>query len=276
MTKKEKVWVSLGKYKENRLGISRSGMYGGKEYDHILPRELYRLNIFESHRKEIFDFINTNSIKLHRNFHHLNSSQGAALNFFYPLMQEDAIDFLLNALCIKNDNPIEYTFEKVLDTFEGTNFDYFIRLDSGKRIFVEVKYTEDGFGKVKDDPSHVSKYDKIYSKKMSNFINNQYCNKVDFFNNYQLYRNVMYLNKDKGDIFLILYPSWNDSAERELSNFLGNIVIDDLKRNVIPMTWESLVSKMEESLNNLLSKKSYIIIENSIKQFKEKYLDINR
>lgn len=274
MKNKEKVWASLGRYKENRLGISQKGMYGSKEYNHILPKELYLLNIFESYRKEIYDFINANSIKLHRNFHHLNSSQGVALNFFYPLIQEEAINFVLNALSINNDRSVECTFEKVLDTFEGTNFDFFIMLDSGKRVFVEIKYTEDAFGKTKDDPSHVFKYEKIYSKKMHNFINNQYCNREDFFNNYQLFRNVMYLNKDRGDIFLILFPSWNDSAEREVTNFIENMVVDDLKRNVIPMTWEILINKTEKSLINSSSRKSYII-ENSIQLFKEKYLNIN-
>jgi hypothetical protein len=74
-TYSEEIKKHLKEYKENRLGIYDCGKWNGKEYNHILPRSLKKLNIIEAYRKEFWEYF-TNSLtkKDHKDFHHLNSS----------------------------------------------------------------------------------------------------------------------------------------------------------------------------------------------------------
>ena len=49
-------------------------------------------------------------------------------------------------------SPVEgSTFEFEPDATEGTNFDFTIPLDTGGRVYFELKYTENGFGTAKRD-----------------------------------------------------------------------------------------------------------------------------
>jgi hypothetical protein len=85
----------LGEYKRTRLGVKEAGTYlhKGREvrHPHILPKELKWLNILEGYRSEIREYVDTNhEIRLHKYFHHLNSSQALALNLFFPFFEGGA------------------------------------------------------------------------------------------------------------------------------------------------------------------------------------------
>lgn len=93
----------LALYKARRLGVREAGvfLYRGKPVrrSHILPKELKWLNILEPYRAEIQEYVAANAtIKLHKYFHHLNSSQAFALNLFYPFFNDGAAAQLLHAL----------------------------------------------------------------------------------------------------------------------------------------------------------------------------------
>lgn len=110
-----------------------------------------------SYRTELTNYIETAKIHLYQDFHHLNSSQAVCLNFFYPFIEENQLPLLLDILHIKNEDIELSEFEKVISRAEGTNFDFYIKLKSGKQIFFEIKYTEDGFIK----QSSTGAYEKI-------------------------------------------------------------------------------------------------------------------
>jgi len=79
-------------YKGMRLGVREPGifLYKGKEVrcGHILPRELKWLNVLEPFRTEVRAYLSANKdIRLHKYFHHLNSSQAFTLNLFYPFLE---------------------------------------------------------------------------------------------------------------------------------------------------------------------------------------------
>ncbi len=82
----------LTQYKHDRLGVKEAGIYlhQGREIrcGHILPKDLKWLNLMESHRSEIRTYLDAHKdVKLHKYFHHLNSSQAFALNLFYPYFE---------------------------------------------------------------------------------------------------------------------------------------------------------------------------------------------
>jgi len=66
----------LADYKSKALGIRRDGIWkrSGKHYPHILPGERAIVNILPVYREVFCEYLDSNRIKLHQDFHHLNSS----------------------------------------------------------------------------------------------------------------------------------------------------------------------------------------------------------
>jgi hypothetical protein len=74
----------LARYAKRRLDVTEAGVYKRHAYPHILPYRLRFLNLLELIRAEVQDYLRAHPVRLHRYFHHLNSSQALALNLFYP------------------------------------------------------------------------------------------------------------------------------------------------------------------------------------------------
>ena len=80
--------IHLSEYRRTSLGVSEWGTPNGKskQYAHILPEQLCFLNILEGFRAEFIDWLSGAEQSLDQGFHHLNSSQAACFNLFWPLM----------------------------------------------------------------------------------------------------------------------------------------------------------------------------------------------
>src|ERR1035437_7705090 len=115
----------LAQYAKRRLGVNEAGVYQGRPYSHILPWRLRFLNLLESYRAEIQDYLRAHrSVHFHQYFHHLNSSQAFAFNLFYPYFaaggnSAGALAGLLGA----DVDVAALGFEDVPDEKEGTNVD---------------------------------------------------------------------------------------------------------------------------------------------------------
>ena len=142
----------------------------------------------------------------------LNSSQALCINFFKEFFKKEEWEMMLLSDLKDVGVPLESeiiknaAFEYVPNSIEETNFDYYMEMNNGIRVSVEVKYTESGFGmpKYKENPQ---KYDKkwndIYEKMVADcpYLN---CDKEVFLGQYQINRNICYA-KD-GDIVLFITP----------------------------------------------------------------------
>lgn len=84
--------VHLAEYKRTQLGITESGIFyrNGRAYEHILPAAQAMLNVFDEARPTLKKLLEKKQIKLHRDFHHLNSSQAFAFNLFFSYFDGDA------------------------------------------------------------------------------------------------------------------------------------------------------------------------------------------
>jgi len=136
----------LGSYKTARLGVSEAGVYvhNGREvrHVHILPKELRWLNILEPIRAEVREYLEKcPAVKLHKYFHHLNSSQAFALNLFFPYFEQGAPRALLRAMVLPGEMA-GWQPEYVDSLVEGTNFDVMWHSEGGARTFCEVKLSE--------------------------------------------------------------------------------------------------------------------------------------
>lgn len=219
----------LTRYKEERLGVKARGIFvgNGRPYTHILPKELRCLNIIETIRAEFFQFLKTPAgrrLKLHRDFHHLTSSQAMAFNMFFPFMlfPDVGTNPLLIALGLPGERAKVVQFESVPDPKEGTNFDVHLELHSGRHVFIEVKFTESGYGSGAGE-SRLKKLRDIYAARLQNLVKPHCLEGPAFLKNYQLLRNVSHLRLDRGDQLLLLHPRANialDAGEEWLRNGL--------------------------------------------------------
>ena len=156
----------LGDYKISNLGILEDGSWRNKRYRHILPKELYKLNILETIRDEFWDYFESqNALKMHRYFYHLNSSQAMCFNLFYPFIMDNNryLNILLGTLGLPTNGVSEASFEKVIDKPEGTNFDFYIGYENGMQILFEVKLQESGFGSAINNEERNKKFKRIFN-----------------------------------------------------------------------------------------------------------------
>jgi len=223
----------LAQYKANVMGIKEKGTfrYGGKDIpiSHILPIIHSNKNILEQYRDQFLKSEYYPKEKIHRFFHHLNSSQALCFNLFYPLIAENALGLFLQYLKVECKDDLNAFFEKeshIEVSPRRTSFDFYIQVASASRIFVEVKYTERGFAKAKNDNEHRKKFYKTYLplvKKSSYLVSR--CQEENFFlEHYQVLRNLIHISNT--DYVVFLFPSANSVVHEETREARDNILTD--------------------------------------------------
>lgn len=240
-----KDWLS--EYKTTHFEGLENGIWkrNKKQYPHILPVDNWFDNLLPKYKTEIKDYIKTQKVKIHPDFHHLNSSQAMCLNMFYPLFKEKKLDLVLKALKLDNDtvNYDSVCFEKesIIEKEKGyrpTSFDFYFMTNNGKEIHFEIKYTEQEFGKAKRDKEHFDKYESVYKKQCS-AIDSKYCNCDNFLGNYQLMRNVIHVSNNSYVVFL--FPVNNIKIKQQAEFAKSILVKSDFQQYIINLTWEYLL-----------------------------------
>lgn len=222
----------LASYAKNRLGVYEEGTYQGRTYSHILPARLRFLNFLEPVRAELQSYLAEHrDIKLHKYFHHLNSSQAFAFNFFYPYFaaggkSAKALSTLLGVDAAVKD----LKFEVVPDEAEGTNVDAVWSVAGGATVFCEVKLSEADFGKAEKDERHIRKLAKIYRPRLTGLVSDNLLQEKVFFKHYQLLRNIALLADNEKDQLVLLMPRANESLSPQLKTVLAGTMPDVRKR----------------------------------------------
>ena len=244
----DRVKSHLAEYRLNRLGLEQVGTYKGKSYDHILPKDLLWLNLIETVRAEVCQCIQEAGLRLDKYFHHLNSSQAACINLFWPLLNCANSGLLVESLGIGPGKVTHWEFEKVIDWKEKTHFDLYLELNSGAKTFIEFKYTEEELGRAKDDVQHRQKLKEIYGPALRDFVNPQYLKKKKFSANYQLLRNLIYINPERGDKVVFLVPHANEKIVGKLHMAIESAILDPSVRSLIKILFlEDFVSNAYDS-----------------------------
>lgn len=300
MTYQENRKLYLSDYKRTFLAKD-SGIWRDKIYDHILPLEKLKLNIIGNIRDDFWEYYKTTNIKLHQNFHHLNSSQALCFNLFFPMFNFDKriLTYVLHRIIevkpvfsapqdeleklfsiknqllaesyaneldmkfIEKNKIIDCQFEKILDSLEGTNFDFYVSLQNNHRVLFEIKFTESEFGKAKKNVGHFKKYDELYKDRLSRIIKPEF-NNLDFvMENYQIIRNLSYINDLTTIVFL--YPEKNNSISNTL-DIIYDTLLDEKKSQVRIIYLVNFV--------RLLLEKGYLDrLKTIYEEFKLKYCD---
>jgi hypothetical protein len=272
----ERLNRNLKQYRDDFLKISEPGIWKHHgvlhEYKHILPAELRERNLLPTVRESFEAYKKKYPIKLHRYFHHLNSSQALCFNLFFPFMQDEyqRLPLLLDILGI-DQGKWEGSFERVFIQGENTNFDFYMnRTDGEDEAFFELKLSERGFG-----TADIKHYRKKYEDKLELYYREplQGCVEAKWFEletlaaNYQILRNISYLGRPqhrKSRLFFI-YPKANDSLALGLEAIKA-IRSKSLSKRVTLMPLEDLV---EQILNRGSSDE---FLQEHFQEFKAKYI----
>lgn len=247
-------------------GIAYPHIYLDKKYNFI-DREYpihcdIKGNLFEGRE-----------IRYHKGAAHLNSSQVVCISFFKKFFEKEEWEsVLIKALKnigvpLSSDDIKCAVFEYEPDKNEGTNFDFYMALEDGSKVFMEIKYTESGFGGISPDKNDPDKYSRkwtgIYCEMVdkSPFLN---CSKEEFYRNYQVNRNISFANKD--DVVLFLTPRANDAKKLNV----GRAYIDSYTASypkIRNIYWEDLVAELMKLV-------SVDELRDYYTKFQEKYIDI--
>lgn len=261
----EKIILNLCSYKNDILKITENGTYHNKTYLHILPKNMSEKNLLETKyfddlKKEFHDL--QNKKKIHRYFHHLNSSQALALNFFVPIVKEGLLSNFLGIEDEVFNTKFEYEEENSFEVnpYRKTNFDFYAE-SNNKKYFFEVKYTEKGFGSAKKGSAHKEKYKTIYKPTLEKICKAN-IPENEFFKNYQLWRNLCHVQY--GTICFVL-PSFRNDLIKIIENAKSFIKEEYIKFIQIKII-DDFALKMTSHKN--------VNISNHYKEFKKKYFEL--
>jgi len=239
----------LADYKRRRLGVRQSGEFRRKNTvvsrPHILPKDLYLLNILEPFRDEFQQFRSKHrSVKLHKDFHHLNSSQALAFNLFLPFFMHgpEARERLLSALDVRGSVD-DWRFEYVLDKKEGTNVDVAWLGGDAAWTLCEVKLSERDFGGAKPDADHKRKLEEIYSLRLRGLVDARFLQVDAFVARYQLLRNISLLTYPGTAGLVFLLPKQNEGPQRALREVL-DAVVPSIRQRIHVRYLEDLLSRL--------------------------------
>lgn len=254
MSYQDELIAHMIEYKNAHLGELPDGTYRhrGKElpYEHILPTRGSQLNFIAESRDQITSFLKSNlQVKLHKYFHHLNSSQKFALNLFVPFFEggPDASCALLAALGQRTEL-VRWEPEAIPDTTEGTNLDAFWETTDGIKTFCEVKLSERDFGKARDDKRHQDKLRDIYLPRLAQHLSPELQTATEFFKSYQILRNIWHMVDEPRGRLVFLLPRGNSKLWPMLKATLTGVSMSVRER--------IYVVAIEDVLDNLATNKA--------------------
>ena len=262
----------MEQYKIERLGVTENGIWktNGKEYPHILPEALLKLNILETYRKEFWSYFDrlTPTIKLHHDFHHLNSSQAMCFNLFFPFLNDDQqeISCLTSALGLSDGAAEAAIFEFVPVPIERTNFDFYVRFRSQRKAYFELKLSAESFGNARNDDHHNKKFENIYKSRVADRFIPEYCDAGQFFKNYQVMRNIWHIDLKSADALFFILPRRNDLL-KEPTKFIHACVQEPYRDHIRVVYLEDFVSEIEKNIPD-----GHARLATHFSLFREKYL----
>ena len=251
----------LKEYAEGK-GMPIGGTYNYKgtivAHDHILKIEDGQTKCEVVKKYNVLEGIDCDLLatKLHRDAHHLNSSQILCYNFFRPLIDSangsPKLVEKLKSFEVEIETITRCEFEHNDNKGDGTEFDFYIEGKNSNgaavKVFIEVKYTEsslrnsDAFSKDKK-----TTYEKKFEETYTPMFETQQCLKKipsydEFYTYYQCFRNVLRVENEK-TYSIFLYPEKN-KITKQFESFRKDYI--DESKNVLFRNWERIVSEDSE------------------------------
>ena len=273
MAFRDQACAHLSGYRKNHLGIAEEGIFfhRGQPHrkGHILPKGLERQNLLPPYGERFFSSQHGGT-KLHQYFHHLNSSQGLCINLFFPLLEEGALSLLVRSLGSNMEFPVQGIFEstsRIEKAERRTSFDFHLRNQEDQDLFVEVKYTEDGFGGATLDEAHLDKFRDTYAPLLENsaYLTKD-CKDAGFFlQRYQILRNLVHISPKSEVVFLL--PRANGKVAEQAAQAREVLLTERGRERMRIVFLEDLVAALIDGCRGPSLHGYY-------ESFRNKYLDV--
>jgi hypothetical protein len=228
-------------YKLEVLHDEANGLYQNRPYSHILNSPEKNLIRGFGYDDSVSEMMRSLGEELRSDFTHLTSSQAFAVNFFTPLIKEKKLSLLHPCFDFQLPN---CSFEEICPKEDQTQFDFFVTNNARNHTCsVEVKYSESGFGSTIGDTKHLDKFINDYEKKME-VLADVPQNEWQFFEYYQVWRNLLYTVRHPGQHICFLFPRFREDLKKTLEEifakckeqyrpFFHIIVADDIIEDII-------------------------------------------
>lgn len=272
MAFRDQACAHLSDYRKNHLGIADEGIFLHRgtphRKGHILPKGLELQNLLAPYG-DLFFASEHRATKLHQYFHHLNSSQALCINLFYPLLKADALPILVRSIGSHISLPVRGIFEST-STLEiaqrRTSFDFHLENQEGRDLFVEVKYTEDGFADAKGDAEHLQKFRDTYAPLLehSPYLTRDCNDPVFFLHNYQILRNLAHITPQSEVVFL--FPRANEKVAEQAAHARETFLTESGRERMRIVFLEDLVADLINACRGTS-------LEGYYESFRSKYLD---
>ena len=265
MTYDDELKMHVAKYKREKLKVVENGVWRNREYEHILPVEQRYLNLLKPYRQEFKCRFESGQFTFNiEDLPHLNSSQAMGANLFFPFHVAEWYSPFLQALRIE-DEPIQNSqFEYVMP--DQTNVDILLVGASGRRVFVEVKLKERGFGAANSKKVDYARIFQKHSPQLESIVRNDHLTFRKFKQYYQLFRYLSFLSPESSDVFCLLVPRRNELFQKDIP-VINEILRDEQKAKVKVAYLEDVVERLISSFQN----DNQLLLQQFI-LFKEKYI----
>ncbi len=163
----------MTQWRIGHISSSEKGKQNGKMYDHIIPRSIWKENLWEGIRDEasLTEYLTTNQIRPHTGKHNLLSSWVNCANLYFPIQENQSLQKLMlwflqqhvsDQITELTGVELEFSFEpestlhpsQLLGEMDGNrgsgqtspDVAFLVKTKQGKGIILtECKYTEHGF-----------------------------------------------------------------------------------------------------------------------------------
>lgn len=251
-----KIITHMEDYKKKNLNLDNVVTIKHREYGHILRDRDYLYNFSSQVSDKLVNSKFLKPIKWNRFSHHLNSSQVMTVNFFYPLIRYRELEAFLAMTGIEDEviyDPEHLQFLKVCEDEKSdenkTYFDFYMKLKSGREVYVEAKYTEGVYGK-SNSKIHQTKYNEVFEPllKDSILIKDEFKTEEFFLEHYNFMRGLAHMKKDTH--LVVLYPRENWALRERALYIKDNIIECDYKEQYIPMVWEEMLEWLMKGIKD--------------------------
>lgn len=251
-----KIITHMNQYKKRVLNLHDQVHVIHREYGHILRDKDYERNFPFQVTDKLLNSKFLKPIKWNRYSHHLNSSQVMTVNFFYPLIRYRELGAFLALAGIEDEvvyDPEHLQFIKTSnkENIEGrkTFFDFYMKLKSGREVFIETRYTEGAYGRANNE-SHHDKYKELYESmlKSSLFVKEDYKNESFFLEHYNFMRGLVQM--DENSTLLLLYPRENWAIREKALFIKDQLITKSSQEQYIPLVWENVLEALMKNIKN--------------------------
>jgi hypothetical protein len=166
------------------------------------------------------------------------------------MIAENKLGLFPRYLGIAPEVVLDALFEKESDIEQAdrnTSFDFYIQVAGANKIFVEVKYTENGFAKAKNDEEHLTKFRNTYLPIVmgkSSFLVSGCQDELLFLTHYQILRNLVHISDTDHVVFL--FPSANTVVKKQAIDAKERLLTDAGRTHCSIVFLDEFVSFLED------------------------------